>query len=419
MQRALWVVVLLSGCQSAAKPPRVVAASAPIVPSAAMAPTPAAATPAAPIAPARDIGTAHPLTLQELDPDGRWLVICQARSDTDGDGKIDVDVGHHGDLYGDAMVPYLVFGDGPGDAIDTFVSRSRDGRWLAVIRNKALELVDANVPGAPRTVVLTDADLRDDGFPFGDARAAAIADGGARMTYFRHTAAGDRIVIRELATGGERAVDVAGQGWRMWVTADGRWAKVGVQRAGAAFPRVGTSLSARGCRGPILSYSTYGMSGERPREQWLDLERATWVAADKLPRDIEKQFDSPRDAPELQAACDEHGACVDRPGGAAIAHPEGDVEYVAGALVVLRQGKQRFVFDADRRTTTPLAATGAIGNGEGRFLAIGDGVYDLRHARRVGDADAAVLADTPTGALIGHDPPGNHGLPRGPLRWAR
>lgn len=414
MQRALWVVALLSGCQSAAGPsaPRAPQVAAPI-------PTPPTPPPTPPPpTPAREIGTAHPLTLQALDPDGRWLLICQARTDTDGDGKIDIHVGHHGDLYGDAMVPYLVFVDGPGDAIETFVSRSRDGRWLAVIRNKALELVDAEVPGAPRTVALVDADLRDDGFPFGDARAASIADDGARMTYFRHTAAGDRIVIRDLATGRERVVDVAGQAWRMWVTADGRWAKVAVQRAGAAFPEMGTSLSARGCRGPIMSYSTYGLSGERPSEKWLDLDRAAWVAADKLPAADQLRFESTPDAPEIKAECDEHGACVEQPSGAAIAHPDGVVEYVAATLVVLRQDKQRLVFDAERRTTTPLAATGDIGKGDGRFLAIGDGVFDLRSARRVGDADTAVLADTPNGALLGRDLPGRP-LPLGPLHWAR
>ena len=32
------------------------------------------------------IGTPHPLVVQRVSPDGRWVAACQARADTDGSG---------------------------------------------------------------------------------------------------------------------------------------------------------------------------------------------------------------------------------------------------------------------------------------------------------------------------------------------
>src|SRR5580704_3080342 len=77
------------------------------------------------------IGTAHPVLVQELAENGSWMVICQAREDTDHDRKIEVGVGFHGNLVGDAMKPYLVFGSGSGMPIDELVARDDDSAWLA------------------------------------------------------------------------------------------------------------------------------------------------------------------------------------------------------------------------------------------------------------------------------------------------
>ena len=83
------------------------------------------------------IGTAHPVLVEELADNGTWLVICEARADTDHDGQIEVGVGFHGDMFGDKMLPYLVLGSGPGIAIDSYVAslgalnRDRDGRLRA------------------------------------------------------------------------------------------------------------------------------------------------------------------------------------------------------------------------------------------------------------------------------------------------
>ncbi|HYO64527.1 MAG TPA: hypothetical protein VEU33_00485 [Archangium sp.] len=53
------------------------------------------------------IGTRHPILFQRAAKDGRWLIACQAREDTHGDGKLEVRYGRYGDTFGDRLAPYL------------------------------------------------------------------------------------------------------------------------------------------------------------------------------------------------------------------------------------------------------------------------------------------------------------------------
>jgi hypothetical protein len=218
------------------------------------------------------VGTAHPLVVEAVDRNGAWIVICQARTDDDGDGEIAVHAGMHGDTWGDRMRPFVVRGAGDGEAIDSLVGYTADGHWLVALRQGKLAVLDATtgiwteIPGA---------DLRDDGVPLGPHRAASIARRGEHMTYFRDD---ETIVVRELATGVETDVKVAGARlWRVEVEPPGQWALVYAIRTDSdkdgslTWPRVRTSLSDRDCRGPIMSYSTGGWTGDKPDELWLEL----------------------------------------------------------------------------------------------------------------------------------------------------
>ncbi len=216
------------------------------------------------------IGTAHPIVLEATADDGSWLVICQARADTDGDGEIAVHAGHHGDTYGDRFAPFVVGRDGREQAIDAVVTRSDDGRWLVVVRGGKLALHDA---AAGTWLELPGAEAKDDGVPVLRHRAASVDADGTRLVYFR---GGDRVVVRDLATGAEREVTQPGI-WRAEVDRDGRWARLLVVRKDqdgdgkVTWPSLRTSLSDRDCRGPIMSYSTGGWSGDMPEFLWLDL----------------------------------------------------------------------------------------------------------------------------------------------------
>jgi hypothetical protein len=88
------------------------------------------------------IGTAHPTLLLGAAPDGSWVAICQARADTNHDGKIAFALGIHGDVFGDALAAYLVLGSGPGKPIDRYLGRDQTGRWLAYAREQRRWLLD-------------------------------------------------------------------------------------------------------------------------------------------------------------------------------------------------------------------------------------------------------------------------------------
>ncbi len=70
------------------------------------------------------------------------MVLCQARADSNGDGTIAAQVGHHGHMGGDEMRPYLVMGRGAGEPIDDYVGHDPTGRYVLLVRQRRLQLLD-------------------------------------------------------------------------------------------------------------------------------------------------------------------------------------------------------------------------------------------------------------------------------------
>lgn len=265
------VAVVLVACGGKAPPPSTPPTGRPPVDDTAAKPARPADAPR-PAGSGAIVGTAHPITVEAAARDGSWIVICQARTDTDGDGEIGVHTGYHGDTFGDALRPYVVRGAGDGEPIESLIGYTSDGRWLVAMRESKLELLDvrtglwSELPGA---------DLRDDGVPLGPHRAASVARTGDRMTYFRDD---ETIVVRELSSGAEHLVKVPGARlWRVELEPAGDWARVYAIRTDSdkdgklTWPQVRTSLSDRNCRGPIMSYSTGGWTGDKPDELWLEV----------------------------------------------------------------------------------------------------------------------------------------------------
>ena len=220
----------------------------------------------APELPAGHIGTDHPTSLQAIAPDGRWLVLCQARRDTDRDGGIGVRYGYHGDSYGDRMEPYLVRGTGPGVRLDTFIGSDGAGRWVAYVRRGRLLLWDSHTD---RRIDLTTRVpvSRDDNHPFGAHLAGSFDHAGTRFVYLRRGRnRGLRAVVHELATGDERPLDHGrGDLWRAAFDPGGAFVIARVIPPGQRLARRVSSLSDRRCRGPVMSYSVFGSTGAETR----------------------------------------------------------------------------------------------------------------------------------------------------------
>lgn len=276
-----WAIAVVLSAACAARPPAAPPRADPTPPGAiaqlAQSPEPSAEPalepPAALPTASGPLGTAHPTLLVSADPEARWVAICQARNDTDRDGKIEVGVGYHGETYGDELAPYLVIGDGPGSELDDFVTASRDGRRIVVVEKKRLIVIDVTTAERLDLSALG-ADASDDPRPFGPHRAASFDARGEKLLYVRRKAGRHVIVVRELDTGNETVVD-PGKGllWRADLSEDGTWvqawvvAKDGDKNGKLELPSMHTSLSARRCRGPITSYSTGGMRGDPPERR--------------------------------------------------------------------------------------------------------------------------------------------------------
>jgi hypothetical protein len=207
------------------------------------------------------VGTPHPAFVQRVAPDGSWVLLCQARADTDGDGEIAIHRGYHGETFGDEMVPYLVRGGGEGERIDDFVGSDESGRWVLVRRGSELELVDVRAGTSTSLGALPEERSNPfaahPGFDFAGAHLARIDPSGA-------------IYVRELATGRETRID-PGPGLLVAIDLDPTAASLSAMVVTAdtdgdgqlTAPAPRTSLAhAFACRGPPMSYSVFGRTGD-------------------------------------------------------------------------------------------------------------------------------------------------------------
>src|SRR5215831_15104265 len=171
-------------------------------------------------------GTAHPLLVKRAASDGRWLVWCEAREDTDHNGRIEVRGDEHGNLYGDVMRPFFAAGGGEGEAIDAFVDADESGRYIALVRNQHLELRDTQ-EGTTADLSLLGGIPDGDDNPFGGHPAGAFDEEGKRFVYRRQDGSRRIAVVRDLADGKEATVD-PGDGllWRAYI--DGEWVVMSV-----------------------------------------------------------------------------------------------------------------------------------------------------------------------------------------------
>lgn len=217
------------------------------------------------------------------------MALCQARKDTDGDGKIEIHVGHHGEIFGDDMQLYLVIDGGEGTRIDNLVDTSVDDRWIVVVRDGSLELVDTKARG---TYELRNADIEADNRPGAWHRAARFATN--RLLYIRHRDHNDVLVIHELDSHAEREVAIADRIWR-FADAD-KVAELYTIPRGDDWPRLNTTLSAGECLGPPASYSTYGQQGPKPTQHFVDLDAGAEI---KNATVSERQYPTPTKQPEI------------------------------------------------------------------------------------------------------------------------
>jgi hypothetical protein len=235
-------------------PPPVLAATAP--------PSPARLVPTE-----ETLGTAHPIVVQLTADDGSWVAACEARQDTDGDGQIRIEVGHHGELFGDAAALYLFSAAHPeGEVVDRFVTAAPHGRAVAFVRNGHLLVRHA---GREIDLSAAGATSAGDGNPTLPDRDADFDAAGERVLYLRGRGRAETLVVRELASGVDREIDTgAGRVWRAEFLGDGQWLTVATVprdtngNGRLDLPTLRTTLAGGPCRGEPASFSTHGFDGD-------------------------------------------------------------------------------------------------------------------------------------------------------------
>ncbi|MFZ5896685.1 MAG: hypothetical protein ACOY0T_36855 [Myxococcota bacterium] len=283
--RTPWFLLVLAACAPVSSP----ATAQTRKPNGAL-PLPAAAQnavlPAVPAAPTVEKGSlppagapvAGPLRLEAAAPDARWLVVCQARSDTDGDGRLTVTSSEQGEARGDRMLRYLEFASGEEQIIDELLARSEDGRWLVLKRTDTVELYDT-LTGARSAVSAFGADTRTEPHdPVGVHRTLVF--GSEALFYVRISDASNELIMKQLADGSERVLYTSPDPIaRVHVDPAGKLISLSVARAENAKGKrfvwpYRLEDNVRECRGPKAPYVAPNPNADVFSSVVVDIEQA-------------------------------------------------------------------------------------------------------------------------------------------------
>ncbi len=166
-----------------------------------------------------ELGTAHPLSNVVADPGARWVSFCQARQDTNRDGRINADPPSRSGTVADRLKLYLVFGSGSGEPIESFVAAAPSGDFLAFEKQGRFFLSTAE---GVRTEIgkrfNTSLDI--------GVVSAPFSSSSKRFAYASTQRGHTVVIVRELESGKESEID-AGQGTVGYAELDhtGGWLK--------------------------------------------------------------------------------------------------------------------------------------------------------------------------------------------------
>ena len=159
------------------------------------------ARPSASAAPPKPVPKAAPGTptlVLAASPRGGWIAKCEARSDTDGNGRIATWEAGTEPAGGDALYPYLVDENGDEHALDAWIGSADEGRHIAYVQDGKLWLRDTQTH-ALRNLSAEGADVRTPAHPYEPHRALTFGFGSAVFVKGRGTKT--RSVVIDLSTG--------------------------------------------------------------------------------------------------------------------------------------------------------------------------------------------------------------------------
>ena len=188
--------------------------------------TPSVVGPAAQLATfgSEPIAGTGPLVLEQASSSGTWLVVCQARNDSNGDGQLRVSVGPRGDTRGDSLERYLITPGGQELVIDDWLASDASQRFLLIVKHGALLLWDSQTRKMQDLSALN-SDTRLSAESFAAVRTLSFDAESKHLLYVRSGQQGKRLVLRALDDGSERELDPGpGPIWRAHIDPGGTYA---------------------------------------------------------------------------------------------------------------------------------------------------------------------------------------------------
>ena len=250
---------------------------------------------------AATFGTPHPFLLQSWSHRWGWVAACQPREDTDGDGRIELSMGLHGETLGDEPQAFFFAKPGDGERIDRFLSRDESGRFAAYVQDGRRLVYDASSGKVLDLELVIGAsvheDAKSDPLLSEVARRSVALSRDGRAFVARRGPGGTEIVSVDITSGSQVTLHTTRFPlWSLQLADDERSLLISevtsdTDRNGVLeLPNVLTNLSSIACRGLATSFSRFVNGGDRPIERALPRVGR----APQPPQDVE-EFEGVRD----------------------------------------------------------------------------------------------------------------------------
>jgi hypothetical protein len=194
--------------------------------------------------------------LLAADPERRWAALCEASVDSDGNGRLEVSIGTHGQLLGDRLQQLLIDARGTRIPIERLLGATGE-RYVAFVSAEQLWLLDLKTT--------TQRQLSQSGKKRRRGLVVAVDSENGKLAHVEQ----DQIVLHDLVSD-QRQTFPAPDGLvrRLDFEADGQVLSLEVVTSDSNgngrldAPRVSQGIADSPCQGPIPNYAVSGQHSD-------------------------------------------------------------------------------------------------------------------------------------------------------------
>jgi hypothetical protein len=203
-----------------------------------------------------------------FDPQGRWVLFCQAEGDSMGAGGTEKPLDSQSSFLGGEFRPYFARRSSEIAPVTALLAASPNGRYVVLFSpSSGPELLDMETEQVESLGSL-DLDTRADVMP-GDLRSVAFSSDSSRLALLIHEQR-PRVVVRDLRSGTNTEVIPAGDMvWRIGFDTSGQYVVLSEvledsnHSGRTQWPLPVRTLRETRCLGPIPAHAAYPSTGDR------------------------------------------------------------------------------------------------------------------------------------------------------------